>query len=112
MLEAGDAASSAPPLPPQAPPTAPQRPSIGPAIKEAFGGIYIVNEGFTFESATAALAAGTADAVAFGKLAIANPDLPERFAANAPLNQWNSSTFYSGGASGYTDYPARVAEPV
>ncbi len=88
------------------------RPSIGPAIKEAFGGIYIVNEGFTFESATAALAAGTADAVAFGKLAIANPDLPERFAANAPLNQWNSSTFYSGGASGYTDYPARVAEPV
>jgi 2,4-dienoyl-CoA reductase-like NADH-dependent reductase (Old Yellow Enzyme family) len=85
--------------------------SIGPAIKAAFGGIYIVNEGFTFESATAALADGTADAVAFGKLAIANPDLPERFAEGAPLNAWDGSTFYSGGACGYIDYPVRAVEP-
>jgi len=86
--------------------------SIGPAIKEAFGGIYIANEGFTFDTATAALADGVADAVAFGKLAIANPDLPKRFAEGLPLNEWNAATFYSGGASGYVDYPARVAEPV
>lgn len=85
--------------------------SIGPAIKEAFGGIYIANEGFTFESANAALASGAADAVAFGKLAIANPDLPQRFADHVPLNAWDAATFYSGGASGYTDYPARVTEP-
>ena len=49
---------------------------IGPRIKEAFGGVYIVNEGFTKETAEKALAAGEADAVAFGKLFIANPDLP------------------------------------
>ncbi|MGH6827843.1 MAG: alkene reductase [Rhizomicrobium sp.] len=88
-----------------------QADSIGPAIKDAFGGAYIANEGFDFEGATAILAAGKADAVAFGKLAIANPDLCERFAQRAPLNPWDSATFYSGGARGYTDYPARVPEP-
>jgi 2,4-dienoyl-CoA reductase-like NADH-dependent reductase (Old Yellow Enzyme family) len=89
-----------------------QADSIGPAIKEAFGGVYIANEGFTFESASAALADGVADAVAFGKLAIANPDLPQRFARNAPLNEWDKDTFYTGGAKGYTDYPALVREQV
>jgi 2,4-dienoyl-CoA reductase-like NADH-dependent reductase (Old Yellow Enzyme family) len=88
-----------------------QADSIGPFIKDAFGGVYIANEAFTFESATAALADGTADAVAFGKLAIANPDLPGRFAKGAPLNAWDGATFYSGGASGYIDYPMRVVEP-
>ena len=53
-----------------------------------------------------ALAAGEADAVAFGKLFIANPDLPRRFALHAPLNPWNGATFYTQGAEGYTDYPA------
>ena len=80
--------------------------SIGPAIKEAFGGIYIANEGFTQESAERALADGTADAVAFGKLFIANPDLPIRFAKHAPLNPPDTKTFYAGGAEGYIDYPA------
>jgi 2,4-dienoyl-CoA reductase-like NADH-dependent reductase (Old Yellow Enzyme family) len=80
--------------------------SIGPRLKEAFGGVYIANEGFTFEAAQAALAEGWADAVAFGKLFIANPDLPRRFAEGAPLNPWNTDTFYFGGPSGYTDYPA------
>jgi 2,4-dienoyl-CoA reductase-like NADH-dependent reductase (Old Yellow Enzyme family) len=47
-----------------------------------------------------------ADAVAFGKLIIANPDLVARFKIGAPLNPWNMETFYSGGAKGYTDYPA------
>jgi 2,4-dienoyl-CoA reductase-like NADH-dependent reductase (Old Yellow Enzyme family) len=80
--------------------------SIGPAIKRAFGGPFIANEGFTFESAQKALAVGAADAVAFGKLFIANPDLVERFAKHAPLNAWDSGTFYVGGEKGYVDYPA------
>ena len=80
--------------------------SIGPRLKEAFGGVYIANEGFTLESAQAALDAGWADAVAFGKLFIANPDLPKRFAEGAPLNAWDAPTFYAGAEKGYTDYPA------
>ena len=85
--------------------------SIGPTIKEAFGGVFIANEGFTQESAELALAEGKADAVAFGKLFLANPDLPDRFARHAPLNAWDVKTFYSGGAAGYTDYPALRTEP-
>jgi 2,4-dienoyl-CoA reductase-like NADH-dependent reductase (Old Yellow Enzyme family) len=84
--------------------------SIGPAIKEAFGGIYIANESFTRETAEKALNDGWADAVAFGKLFIANPDLVKRFAKRAPLNEWNAATFYSGGADGYTNYPALSEE--
>jgi 2,4-dienoyl-CoA reductase-like NADH-dependent reductase (Old Yellow Enzyme family) len=80
--------------------------SIGPRLKEAFGGVYIANEGFTLESAQKALAEGWADAVAFGKLFIANPDLVQRFASGAPLNAWDPATFYSGGEKGYVDYPA------
>lgn len=80
--------------------------SLGPILKKAFGGSYIANEGFTQESAEALLATGTADAVAFGKLFIANPDLPKRFATGARLNEWDASTFYAGSAKGYTDYPA------
>ena len=53
--------------------------SIGPLLKREFGGVYIANEKFTFESATAILGRGDADAVAFGKLFLANPDLPRRF---------------------------------
>lgn len=83
-----------------------KEPRLGPRLKAEFGGPYIVNEGFTQETAEAALAAGEADAVAFGKLFIANPDLPHRFAMQAPLNEWNTATFYSEGPEGYTDYPA------
>jgi N-ethylmaleimide reductase len=79
--------------------------SISPALKKAFGGPLIANEKFTQASAAAALAAGEADAVAFGKLFIANPDLPQRFQTNAPLNDPDPPTFYAGGAKGYTDYP-------
>ncbi len=86
--------------------------SIGPAVKDAFGGVYIANEGFTRETAEQALADGVADAVAFGKAYIANPDLVARFAAKAPLNEWDMATFYGGGPKGYTDYPAlERAEP-
>jgi 2,4-dienoyl-CoA reductase-like NADH-dependent reductase (Old Yellow Enzyme family) len=59
---------------------------LGPELKAQFGGVYIANEGFTQETAEQALAAGTADAVAFGKPFIANPDLPARFATRAPLD--------------------------
>jgi 2,4-dienoyl-CoA reductase-like NADH-dependent reductase (Old Yellow Enzyme family) len=79
--------------------------SIGPQLKAAFGGVYIANEGFTHESAQQALDIGRADAVAFGKLFIANPDLPARLLSGTPLNAPVTDTFYRGGASGYTDYP-------
>lgn len=78
---------------------------ISPMLKREFGGAFVANEGFTQATAEAEIAAGDADAVAFGKLFIANPDLPKRFAAHASLNEWNSSTFYAHTAEGYTDYP-------
>jgi len=49
---------------------------------------------------------GEADAVAFGKTFIANPDLPQRFARSAPLNAQKPELFYAAGPAGYTDYPA------
>jgi 2,4-dienoyl-CoA reductase-like NADH-dependent reductase (Old Yellow Enzyme family) len=79
---------------------------IGPHLKKAFGGTYIVNEKFTFELGQEVLAAGEADAVAFGKDYIANPDLVARFRSGAALNAQDPSTFYEGGEQGYIDYPA------
>ena len=81
---------------------------IGHKLKAEFGGPYIVNEGFDLASAEAVLAAGEADAVAFGKLFISNPDLPQRLKTGAPLSPWTAETFYSPGPAGYTDYPALV----
>lgn len=83
---------------------------IGPELKKAFGGVYIANEAFTQDTAERALAAGEADAVAFGKLFLANPDLPERFRLHAPLNVPQPETFYAKGPQGYTDYPFLNAE--
>ncbi|MEQ7920825.1 alkene reductase [Xanthomonas sp. WHRI 1810A] len=80
--------------------------SLGPRLKQAFGGAYIVNEKFTKESANAWLAEGKADAVAWGVPFIANPDLPARLAKDAALNEPHPETFYSSGAAGYIDYPA------
>ena len=79
---------------------------LGPSLKQQFGGVYIANEKFTRESANAAIERGDADAVAFGQLAIANPDLPLRFAEEAELNKPVPETFYAQGSQGYTDYPA------
>jgi 2,4-dienoyl-CoA reductase-like NADH-dependent reductase (Old Yellow Enzyme family) len=79
--------------------------SIGPQLKRVFGGVLIANEKFTKETAEAAINSGRADAVAFGQLFIANPDLPERFKLGAPLNTPDPSTFYAQGPKGYTDYP-------
>jgi 2,4-dienoyl-CoA reductase-like NADH-dependent reductase (Old Yellow Enzyme family) len=83
---------------------------LGPELKRKFGGVYIANEGFTFETGNQALVAGEADAVAFGQLFIANPDLPRRFALRAPLNNPDPATFYGSGARGYTDYSALEEE--
>ncbi|WP_447920092.1 alkene reductase [Achromobacter aegrifaciens] len=80
--------------------------SLGPMLKAEFGGTYIANEGFARESAEAAIAAGRADAVAFGVQYIANPDLARRFELKAQLNRPNPATFYAPGPGGYTDYPA------
>jgi 2,4-dienoyl-CoA reductase-like NADH-dependent reductase (Old Yellow Enzyme family) len=79
--------------------------SVGPQLKKEFGGVYIANEKFTKDSANAWLAEGKADAVAFGVPYIANPDLPERLAQDAPLNEPHPETFYAPGPVGYLDYP-------
>lgn len=81
-------------------------------LKAAFGGVYIANERMTYESASKLVEGGTVDAVAFGKLFIANPDLPYRFANGLPLNEPDATTFYSQGAKGYTDYPVSAHIPV
>lgn len=75
-------------------------------LKERFQGTLIVNGGYDKTRGDTVLSTGAADLVAFGTLYIANPDLPERFALNAPLNQADPTTFYGGGEKGYTDYPA------
>ena len=78
---------------------------LGAEIKREFGGAYIANEKFTKETATEFVSTGKADAVAFGKLFIANPDLVRRFREDLPLNAPNVATFYAKGTEGYTDYP-------
>jgi 2,4-dienoyl-CoA reductase-like NADH-dependent reductase (Old Yellow Enzyme family) len=80
-------------------------PFDGIALREALGGPYFFNEGFTPESGEQAIHDGRADAVAFGRQFIANPDLPRRFALGAPLNTPDPETFYGPGPEGYTDYP-------
>ncbi len=81
-------------------------PALGPQLRREFGGPFIANEGFSKESADEALAAGQADAVAWGRLFIANPDLPRRFQLNAALNEPQPETFYGQGPIGYIDYPS------
>ncbi len=81
--------------------------SITPIIKREFGGKVIANEAFDLKSANEVLEKGVADAVAFGKPYIANPDLAERLKEKRELNTPDVSTFYSGGEKGYTDYPSR-----
>jgi len=84
--------------------------SLGPKLKELFSGTYIANEGFGQELGNKWVAEGKADAVAFGKLYIANPDLVMRFAMDAPLNEPVPETFYAPGPEGYVDYPALQME--
>jgi N-ethylmaleimide reductase len=75
-------------------------------LRRRFNGHYVANGGYDKRRANAAIAAGRADCVAFGKSYIANPDLVERYARDAPLTVANPSTFYGGNDEGYTDYAA------
>ena len=84
--------------------------SLGTHLKAAFGGVYIDNERFSKADAERVLASGEADAVAFGKLYIANPDLVRRFRTDADLNAPRPELFYAPGPEGYTDYPALAPE--
>jgi len=77
-----------------------------PAIRRAFKGTLILNSDYSLEDASQALRQGEADAIAFGRPFLANPDLPARLARRAALNPPNSKTFYTPGPAGYTDYPA------
>jgi N-ethylmaleimide reductase len=74
-------------------------------FRRCFQGRYMANGAYDKARADAAMASGYADMVAFGALFIANPDLPERFAKNSPLNKPDPNTFYGGDEKGYTDYP-------
>jgi N-ethylmaleimide reductase len=76
------------------------------AIRAGFSGTYIGNGAYSADEARERIAAGRCDLVSFGRLMIANPDLPERFRRGASLNDWDEATFYGGGEEGYTDYPA------
>ncbi|MEO1585096.1 MAG: alkene reductase [Planctomycetota bacterium] len=80
--------------------------SIRERFTSAGGSIYIGNGGLTPETAEPRIAEGKADAIAFGKLYISNPDLAERVAQGGPFADWNQQTFYGGTAEGYTDYPS------
>ncbi len=86
------------------------RPSIPTAyirdIRKRFSNFLILAGGYTQTSAEAALQAGLADLIAFGRPFIANPDLVERFRHHAPLAAANEATYYQGGDKGYIDYPA------
>ena len=75
-------------------------------LRKLIKGIYVTNGGYDLARANAALAEDDADLIAFGVLFLANPDLPARFARQAPLNTPDQATFYGGGAKGYIDYPA------
>jgi len=78
------------------------KPALGPMMKREFGGVFIANEGFTAKSAREAIQAGHADAVAFGKASIANGDLVARIRDGQSWREPDPSTFYEGGAAGYT----------
>lgn len=78
---------------------------LGPQLKKQFGGAYIANENLTLEEAESLLEKGEADAVSWGKLFIANPDLPRRLKLRAALNAPKPESFHGGSSAGYTDYP-------
>lgn len=83
---------------------------VGPReLRPFYSGKIVTAGGFDLDSGNAAIAEGWADAVAYGSLFIANPDLPERFRRHAPLNTPDTSTFYTPGVKGYTDYPVLAA---
>ena len=85
-------------------------PKQSPAIREVFKAPLVLNSDYvSAEQAQAAIDSGVADAISFGRTFLANPDLPARLKAGAPLNADVMATWYSQGAEGYTDYPTLKA---
>lgn len=82
-------------------PTAP----VSPAMRKLYSGKILINSDYDWPDARDRMSKGYSDGVSIGRPFIANPDLVERLAIGAPLNEGDSSTFYSGGARGYVDYP-------
>lgn len=80
-------------------------PHIAKRYRPVYKGTLMINGGFDQEKGNKIIEEGNADLVAFGKLFISNPDLPKRFELDAPLNDWDQSTFYTPGEKGYIDYP-------
>ena len=80
-------------------------------FRKAFDGVLISAGGYTAETGEETIAEGFADAVAYGRLFIANPDLAQRFLENAELNAPDRSTFYGGAEKGYVDYPSLAQVP-
>jgi len=80
-------------------------------FRKAFQGVLISAGGYTAQGADDVIADGFADAVAFGRLFISNPDLPKRFELGEPLAEYDRSTFYGGTEQGYTDYPRFSTQP-
>jgi NADH:flavin oxidoreductases, Old Yellow Enzyme family len=76
-----------------------------PVLRPLYKGVYFAGVGFDRERGQAVLADNGADAIVYGKLFLANPDLPKRFELNAELNEPDAATFYTPGETGYTDYP-------
>lgn len=85
-------------------------PKLSPQIREAFDGALVLNSDFDAVKAQAALDDGPADAIAFGRPFIGNPDLVERLKSGAPLAKDDPRTWYSQGPEGYVDYPALETE--
>ncbi len=81
-------------------------PSAMVLFRPLWSGVLITAGGFTGETAEAAIADGHADAIAFGRIFISNPDLPRRLRHGFPITPYNRATFYGGDVAGYTDYPA------
>lgn len=82
-----------------------EAPCTAEIFRDAFKGPLISAGGYDRADAIRVLETGLADAVAFGRLFISNPDLTERLKQDAPLNKYNRATFYGGNENGYTDYP-------
>jgi N-ethylmaleimide reductase len=78
-------------------------------LRAVYQGVYFAGAGFSKESGEALVEQGGADAIVFGTKLLANPDLPERFRRNAPLNEPDQATFYVPGEHGYIDYPTLAA---
>lgn len=82
------------------------KPDTALLFRKAFTGPFVSSGGYNPVLAEKAVVEGNADAVAFGRFFISNPDLPRRIQEKAELNRYDRSTFYGGGEKGYTDYPA------